>query len=156
MTALLDRAMARARRRPAAKQDEIARLVLAHAGEAETAPDGVDAQTRRAVQAFLRHLDGRYPIREAILFGNRARQTHTAESDADLALVLDGERGDRMTVTLDMAEVAVDVLMETEVLIQPLPFWTGEFAHPDRFSNPALIEAIRRDGLRISHAASAG
>ncbi len=108
------------------------------------------------MQAFLRHLDGRYPIREAILFGSRARQTHTAESDADLALVLDGERGDRMKVTLDRAEVAVDVLMETEVLIQPLPFWAGEFAHPDRFSNPALIEAIRRDGLRISHAASAG
>ncbi|GJD56841.1 nucleotidyltransferase domain-containing protein [Methylobacterium dankookense] len=149
MTALLDRAMARARRLPAAKQDEIARLVLAHAGEPETAPGSVDEQTRRAVQAFLRHLDGRYPVREAILFGSRARQTHTAESDADLALVLDGDRGDRMKVTLDMADVAFDVLMETEVLIQPLPFWAGEFEHPDTFSNPALIEAIRRDGVRM-------
>lgn len=149
VTALLDRAMARARRLPAAQQDEIARLVLAHASEAEAALGAVDAQTRRAVQPFLRHLDGRYPVREAILFGSRARQTHTDESDADLALVLDGDRGDRMKLTLDMADVAFDVLMETEVLIQPLPLWASEIEQPDTFSNPALIEAIRRDGLRI-------
>lgn len=149
MTALLDRAVARARQLPAAEQDAIARLMLAHAGEPEATPDGVDTQTRRAVQAFLRHLDGRYPIREAILFGSRARQTHTAESDADLALVLDGKRGDRMKVTLDMAEIAVDVLLETDVLVNALPLWEDDLRNPDAFSNPSLLAAIQREGIRL-------
>lgn len=149
MTTLLDRAVARARQLPAAQQDEIARMMLAHSGLTAETSGRVDPQTRRAVDAFLRHLDGRYPIREVILFGSRARQTHTHESDADLALVLDWEKGDRMKVGLHMADVAFDVLMETEVLIQPLPLWATEYESPETFNNPALIEAIRRDGLRM-------
>ena len=138
MTTLLDRALARARQLPPAQQDEIARMVLAHPDLPAEVPGQMDPQTRRAVDAFLHRLDGRYPIREAILFGSRARQTHTHESDADLALVLEGERGDRMKVTLDMADVAVDVLLETDVLVNVLPLWDEDLRSPETFNNPAL------------------
>ena len=48
-----------------------------------------------------------------------------------------------------MADVAVDVLMATGLLVQALPLWEREFDRPDDFSNPQLILAIKRDGLRL-------
>ena len=151
MTELLERAVALARGLPTAQQDEIARLVFAHAGEAgaDAAAGRIDARTRRAVEAFLRHLDGRYPVREAILFGSRARQTHTPESDADLALVLEGERGDRMKVTLELADLAVDVLLETDILVNALPLWEDDLRSPQAFGNPGLLAAVKREGVRL-------
>jgi hypothetical protein len=39
--------------------------------------------------------------------------------------------------------------METGVLVEALPIWEDEWEHPDRFSNPALIENIRHQGIRL-------
>jgi hypothetical protein len=46
-----------------------------------------------------------------------------------------------------MAGVAFDVLMDTEILVSPLPIWKDEWAHPEVYSNPRLLENIRRDGI---------
>ena len=62
-------------------------------------PQFPDAATERGVRAFLRRIGGRYPIREVFLFGSRARGTHDAESDADLAIVLDGDSAERRQVS---------------------------------------------------------
>src|ERR1700679_4036741 len=43
----------------------------------------LDAETERAALAFLSQIELRYPIREAILFGSRARGDHKPDSDAD-------------------------------------------------------------------------
>jgi len=40
-------------------------------------------------------------------------------------------------------------MQETGVLVDPLPLWEDELTRPQLFSNPALIEAIKRDGLRL-------
>jgi len=48
-----------------------------------------------------------------------------------------------------MAGIAFDVMLETGVLIDPLPLWEDEWTHPERFSNPALIDNIRRDGIPL-------
>ena len=109
----------------------------------------VNAATTRAVHAFLRQIAGRYPVREVLLFGSRARGTHHADSDADLAVVLAGESGARSRISGEMAEIAFDVLMETDILVQAVPLWEGELRQPERFSNPALLANIRRDGLRL-------
>ena len=42
-----------------------------------------------------------------------------------------------------------DVMLETGVLVDALPFWEDEWAHPERFGNPALIQNILRDGVRL-------
>ena len=55
----------------------------------------LDAETERAARAFMQRLEGRYPVREGILFGSRARHTHGADSDADIAVVLKGQHGSR-------------------------------------------------------------
>ena len=108
-----------------------------------------DAATIRAARAFRRRIEGRYPVRELLLFGSRARGTHHAESDADLAVVLSGDGGARARIAGEMAEVAFDVLMETGILVQALPLWEGDLRQPERFSNPALLASIRREGLRL-------
>ena len=101
------------------------------------------------MRTFFRRIEGRYPIREAIVFGSRARGTHGPNSDADLAIVLDLEEGDRRSLRGELAELAFDVLLETGVLVQALPLWENELRQPDRFGNPALIATIKREGIRL-------
>jgi predicted nucleotidyltransferase len=97
----------------------------------------------------MKRLEGKYPTIEGLVYGSRARGDHREDSDADIAVILKGERGDRSAAVIDMAGIAVDVLQETGILIQALPLWENEMNRPELFSNPALIENIKRDGLRL-------
>lgn len=112
-------------------------------------PPSIDVATRRAAQAFIARISGQYDLAEAVLFGSRARQTHRPESDADIAVVLRGPHGQRADAAVDMAGIAFDVMLETGVLIEAVPLWEDEWAHPEHFNNPALIENIQRDGIRL-------
>jgi hypothetical protein len=84
-----------------------------------------------------------------ILRGRKARDAHTHDSDADIAVILPGEHGRRVPIALEMAGVAFDVLLETGVLVEALPLWEDEMEHPELFSNPAWIENIRREGIPL-------
>ena len=108
----------------------------------------IDA-TKKATSVFIARLSDHYELSEAVLFGSRARQTHRPDSDADIAVVLRGVRGQRADAAVDMAGIAFDVMLETGVLIEAVPLWEDEWAHPEHFNNPALIENIRRDGIRL-------
>lgn len=107
------------------------------------------AAAHQAATAFLAKLSGTYDVAQAILFGSRARGDHRPDSDLDLAIVLNGARADFIDTKLDMAGIAFDVLMETGVLVQPFPLWDGDLSHPERFTNPALIRTIAKDGVRL-------
>ena len=130
-------------------QSTISRLAEKAAPPILSARPALDAQTERAARAFLQQLEGKYPVIEAILYGSRARGDHTTDSDADLAVILKGERGNRYEAAREMAGIAFDVMLDTGVLVSPLPLWPDELAWPDTFSNPALIRNIQRDGLRL-------
>lgn len=113
------------------------------------ARDRIDVETERAAHAFLREISGRYRVREALLFGSRARGGYRRDSDADIAVVLDGPQGDRAAAAIDMAAVAFHVMMETGVMVEAMPLWSDEFEKPETFSNRRLIENIRREGVRL-------
>ena len=117
-------------------------------GQALAASRKVEVE-RTVAQAFLRRLPGGYDVAQAILFGSRARGDHRADSDLDLAVVLRGRSGDLLEAKLDMAGVAFDILMETGVLVQALPLWDDDLAHPEGFINPALIRTILAEGIRL-------
>jgi hypothetical protein len=68
---------------------------------------------------------------------DRARGDNRADSDLDLAVVLNGERGNFIDTKLDMAGLAFGVLMETGVLVQAFPMWEDDLDHPEQFPNPA-------------------
>src|SRR3546814_17549795 len=76
----------------------------------------LDSDTERAARVFMSRISGRYAVDRAILFGSRARRTHNATSDADIAVVLKGEHGKRSTTAIDMAGIAFDVMLENGIL----------------------------------------
>lgn len=112
-------------------------------------PASLDRETLAAARTFLSRLPVQYDLSEAVIFGSRARRTHTAESDADLAVVLRGDHGRRFDVVRSMSALAFDVMLETGVLIQPVPLWEDEWRSPERFNNPALVKNIQREGIRV-------
>jgi len=109
----------------------------------------VDSDTERAVRAFLERISDRYPVIGARLYGSRARADHALDSDADVAVLLKGPRGDPVAVGVEMAGVAFDVLLDMEIWVSPLPIWEDDWRHPETFSNPRLLENIRRDGIEL-------
>jgi antitoxin ChpS len=88
-------------------------------------------------------------MRGAMLFGSQARGTAHAGSDTDIAVLLQGEPGDFVATKLALDDVAYDVLLESGIRIQPLPIWELEWAHPEQYSNPRLLENIAREGLAL-------
>jgi uncharacterized protein len=112
-----------------------------------THPPHIDPPTERAVRNFLERIAGRYSLAGARLYGSRARGDAERYSDADLAVFLKGPRGDLIDTGVEMAGIAFDVLLETDILVSPLPIWEEEWEHPETYSNPRLLENIRREGV---------
>lgn len=109
----------------------------------------IDRNTEEAVRQFLALIAGRYDATEAIVYGSRARGTHRPDSDADVAVLLRGKHQRFLTTKLDMSDTAFDVLLETGILVSPLPVWLDEWEHPENYSNPTLLRNIRREGVRL-------
>ena len=113
-----------------------------------------DPATIRALSAFLDCAADRFAVRQAVLFGSRARGTHGSKSDADLAVILGGDPLPFVEAKLAMADIAYDVLLETGIHIQPLPVSERQWNGQDASANPVLLETIRREGIRIDRSRS--
>jgi uncharacterized protein len=124
---------------------QVAEPTVAYAAEIAKA----DVDTVGAAREFVRRASARYLVKSAVLFGSRARGTHRSDSDVDIAIVLQGQRGKLVETSLEMADIAFELLLETNVYIQPLPIWEDEWDHPETHSNPHLVENIRREGLLL-------
>jgi len=111
----------------------------------------MDSQSEAVAQEVKAALAQAYGDRLAALyvFGSRARGDHRPDSDLDLAIVLNGDRKDFITTKLDMADRAFDVLLETGILIQPLPLWKDGVTGAHSLGNPALLENISGEGIRL-------
>lgn len=112
-------------------------------------PVFLDTETGSAARVFVERVKHRYDLIGALVFGSRSRGVYRPDSDADVAVLLRGVPGQRLDTALAMADIAFDVLLETGVLVEPVPFWEEEWRHPESFDNPALIENIRREGIPI-------
>ncbi|MDP2368905.1 nucleotidyltransferase domain-containing protein [Rhodoferax sp.] len=100
-----------------------------------------------AARDFARRVALAWPLQGAMLFGSQARGSAHVGSDTDVAVLLFGTPGDFVATKLALDDVAYDVLLDSGIRIQPLPIWEGEWAHPERHSNPRLLENIAREGL---------
>lgn len=109
----------------------------------------IDNDTEKAIRRFLILIASRYEMAGAILYGSRARGTHRPDSDADVAVLLNGEHQRVLSTTLAMADVAYDVLLDTGINISPLPVWLDEWEHPETYTNPDLLHNIAREGIRL-------
>lgn len=104
---------------------------------------------RESVLLFAEKIRHDCDIERLILFGSRARGDQKADSDVDVAVILRGEPGDYVGTRLKLARLAYDVLLETGARIQAHPVWVSEWAAPDSYSNPLLLENIERDGITL-------
>lgn len=109
----------------------------------------LDTATKQTVQDFLRRVSAVFPVRSAILFGSRARGEFQPDSDADVAVLLVGHRGQFMAAKMAMADMAFDVMLNTGIRVEALPVWEDEWANPDKYRNPYLLHSIERDGIII-------
>jgi predicted nucleotidyltransferase len=112
-------------------------------------PPRLDCETERAVRRFMELMEEEFHPHGAIVFGSRARGTHRIDSDADVAVLLDGQNRRLVTIKLALANLAFDVLLETGINISPLPVWMDQWEDPERFSNPSLLQNIVREGIRL-------
>jgi antitoxin ChpS len=109
----------------------------------------LDPKLADAVQQFAQRLVGRFPVQRMILFGSRARGTYRSDSDADVAVLLDGSPGDFMETKLEMVDLACDVHLETGIYTQPFPIWESQWKHPETHPHPRLLENIDREGIPL-------
>jgi predicted nucleotidyltransferase len=109
----------------------------------------IDRDSEIAIRRFIQLISDRYDIASVIVYGSRARGTHRQDSDADVAVLLNGKRERFSTVMLDMSDTAFDVLMETDINISPLAVWVDEWNRPESYSNPALLDNIAREGVPL-------
>lgn len=109
----------------------------------------IDLDTERALRRFLSLAGQRYDIVGAVLYGSRARGTHAPDSDADLAVLLEGDHQRVLPTAVAMADLAYDVLVETGINISPLPIWSDEWRDPDLHANPDLLRRIEAEGVRL-------
>jgi predicted nucleotidyltransferase len=123
-----------------------ARVLLEH-GSADGAVN-IDHETLETVRRFLELIRDRYDVAGAILYGSRARGTHNAASDVDVAVILNGEYK-RFDALRDMSGIAFDIMLDTELLISPLPLRLDDWKHPENSSNPELLRNIDREGVRV-------
>jgi len=106
-------------------------------------------ETVRAVEQFRQRIEEDFPAKKLIVFGGRARGDHRPDSDADVAVLLEGKPLRFFDTKLQMANAVCDVLLDTGISISPLPVWIGEWEHPGTYVNPALLANIAREGIRL-------
>ena len=109
----------------------------------------IDPETEHAVREFLARISSHYDVVGAILYGSRARGDHDRDSDADVAVLLKGARGERSKAVIDMAGHAFDVMLDTNILVSAMPLWEDEWTKPEAWSNPRLLENIAREGIAL-------
>ena len=109
----------------------------------------LDQQTEFAARQFLSRIRDQFVVDSAIVYGSRARGTHRPDSDADLAVLLKGEHQRFLKTKLAMADVAFDVMLDTGILVSPLPIWLDEWNAPDDYFNPLLLRNIQREGIPL-------
>lgn len=107
----------------------------------------LDPQTRESVETFSQRVRQSYPVERILLYGSRARGDHRSDSDADIAVLLSGDKRRTMDVALEMTKLTHDILLDTGLVISPFPIWIEEWEYPSRARNPWLVRAIKAEGV---------
>lgn len=114
-----------------------------------TAPD--DATVEKAVRDYARAVREAYRdrVKGIYLFGSRARGDHTAESDADVAVVLADGDWSVWDEKMRLADIEYDIIVGAGVEPQGWPVRQSEWNDPELHESPWLVRAMRRDAKAV-------
>lgn len=112
--------------------------------------NAINPATASAIKRFADLVASHHiPVAQTILFGSQARGTAHELSDADVALILPGDKKPSKKIRMDLNDLAYEVLLETGVIIQPIPISQTDWLHPETYSNPRLLHNISREGVEF-------
>lgn len=97
----------------------------------------------RLQQRFGRRLKG------LILFGSRARGDRTADSDADVAVVLAGPIDRTFAIKSAIIDDTYDLFLKTGILIQPWPLEETWLDDPALAPYPHIVASVLREGIDL-------
>jgi len=63
--------------------------------------------------------------------------------------LLKGKKERFIPIVLEMADIAIDVMLETGFLVEALPIWLEEWENPENHSNSELLKSINKEGIRL-------
>jgi antitoxin ChpS len=109
---------------------------------AETCPR---AMPHALLDAVVSHFD---PL-QVILFGSRARGDHSADSDADVAVVLAGPIGKTFAIKSIIIDDTYDLFLDSGVLIQPWPLEESWLDDPALPPCPHIVTSVLREGIDL-------
>lgn len=110
-----------------------------------------DAQVDAALAQFAAAARDHYGTRlhGLYLFGSRARGDHRADSDADVAVVLEDGDWIEWEERWKLNRIAYEHCLESGVVIQPWPFARSRWQARNSQSSAGLIGSARREAIPI-------
>lgn len=110
---------------------------------------------RSALLAFVASVRSHYGDRlvEVVVFGSRARGDNRADSDIDLAIILEGDDWDYWTEKLWLGGETFWPLVHGDLQIQPFPVRLSAWVEPSLHAKPSFIANLKRDARRVEDAA---
>lgn len=117
----------------------------------EGARGNLDEATRALVATLAERLNKRFGARlkGLILFGSRARGDHTADSDADVAVILQGPIGKSFPIKSAIIDDSYDLFLDSGILIQPWPLEEHWLHDPQLAPHPHIVRAVLREGIGL-------
>jgi predicted nucleotidyltransferase len=109
----------------------------------------LDDATRALMAMLRRRLRQRFGdrLKGLILFGSRARGDHSADSDADVAVVLAGPIDRAFPIKCAIIDDTYDLFLESKILIQPWPLAEGWLDDPTLAPHPHIVASVLREGI---------
>ena len=113
-------------------------------------PVPLDGTTAKALDAFLEALAAaRFPfVSKVLLYGSRARGDHRPDSDADVAVVVTGDRVVLKGMDVRGATYRARGLYDERV--SPLTLAKEHLDNPNTSPNPAFHRSVVRDGVELA------
>lgn len=108
----------------------------------------MDPKTARAVRMFLDRVPNDVRYEKALLFGSRARGDYREDSDADVALIVDGS-GHDWDLLYQLGGISFDVFADTGIRVQPVIIPLREWRDPEAAMRPSFVRNISKEGVAL-------
>ena len=115
----------------------------------------MDIGERTALEQFVEVVRDHYGelLHDIVVFGSRARGDNRADSDVDVAVVLEDGTWDTWNEKLRLVDLSDDAFHEHGLMIQAWPVAKSVWLDPSQDKSPSFVKFARRDAKPVGEAA---